>query len=101
MPAKLLRSVIAIAAWPSAAAVTTSGGGITLDPPFLGDALGSVGVPDPVLATPPGKAERRIVGQYPLRLDRLRRPEQPHRPRRFSGVRVLPSPGWLLPCGAG
>src|SRR5262249_31163486 len=46
-------------------------------PPFLGDAIGAVGVAHAMLAATPGEAKRRIVGQYPLRLDQLRRPEQP------------------------
>src|SRR5207248_5946715 len=76
-------------------------GGAVLDPPFLGDAFGTVGMPDPVLTPPPREAKRRIVRQHPLRLDRLRRPEQPHGPRRFIGASVLHSPGWFLPRGAG
>ena len=51
-------------------------------PPFLGDPLRPVGARHPVRAPPPGEAERRIVGQQPKRLDRLRRLEQPDRPRR-------------------
>src|SRR5947207_1323401 len=68
------------------AAGTQIGGGATFDPPFLDDALGPVGMPDPVLTSPPGEAERRIVRQHPLRLDRLRRPEQPHGAGRFATI---------------
>ena len=57
-------------------------------PPFLGDPLRPIGARDPVPAPPPRKAERRIVGQQPERVDRLRRLEQPDRPRWF--VRLYP-----------
>ena len=66
-------------------------------PPFLGDPLRAVGAHDPMPAPPPGEAERRVVGQQPERLDRLRRLEQPDRPRRF--VEVPPRPDPLRPQG--
>src|SRR5260370_30429289 len=50
--------------------------GPVFGPPFLGDALGTVGAPYPIGAAAPGEAERRIVGQQPQRLDRLGRQEQ-------------------------
>src|SRR5207245_10807262 len=55
-----------------------------LGPPFLGDALGPVGAQHPMPVAAPDEAERRIVGQDPIRLDRLRRPEQPDRARGFA-----------------
>src|SRR5689334_21950882 len=49
------------------------------NPPFLGDALGTIGAPHPMRAAPPGEAERRVVGEKPRRLDRLGRRKQPNR----------------------
>ena len=46
----------------------------------------------PVRAPPPGEAERRVVGQQPERLDRLRRREQPDRARRLAEAPARPSP---------
>src|SRR5271163_4282234 len=54
-------------------------------PPFFGDPLRPVGARHPVWAPPPGEAKRRVVGQQPKSVDRLRRLEQPDRTRRFAG----------------
>src|SRR5690242_8660475 len=72
-------------------------------PPFLGDPLRSVGAHDPMRAPPPPEPERRIVGQQPERLDRLRRIKQPYRPRRFASIPHPPRCArHLLPqCGRG
>src|SRR5712691_8706617 len=74
-------------------------------PPFLGDALGTVGAPHPMRAAPPGKAKGRVVGQQPRRLDRLGRREQPDRPRRFFGLLGISPhpptpPAWAPPSPA-
>src|SRR5712691_7096303 len=67
-------------------------------PPFLGDPLRPIGACDTMPAPPPGKAERRVVRQQPERFDRLRRLEQPDRPRRFAPTPHPPSPvGWVPP----
>src|SRR6516162_2323988 len=57
--------------------------GALRSPPFVGDPLRPIGLRDPMPAPPPSEAKWRIVGQQPERLDRLRRLEQPDRPRRF------------------
>src|ERR1700756_5449612 len=55
-------------------------------PPFLGDPLRPVGAHDPMSAPAPRETERRIVGQHPECLDRLRRLEQPDRARRSYSI---------------
>src|SRR6266436_3435673 len=62
-----------------------SGAGAFGPPPFLGNPLRPVGARHPVPAPPPRETERRVVWQQPERFDRLRRLEQPDRPRRFCG----------------
>src|SRR5580704_18014605 len=54
-------------------------------PPFVRDPLRSIGAHGPMPAPPPREPERRIVGQQPERLDRLRRVEQPDRAGWFAG----------------
>src|SRR5882762_10442714 len=61
-------------------------------PPFLGDPLRPIGVHHPMPAPPPDEAERRVVGQQPERFDRLRRLEQPDRPRWFAPTPHPPPP---------
>src|SRR5690349_12048545 len=53
-------------------------------PPFIGDSLGPIGPRHPVPSPPPPEPKRRVVGQQPERLDRLRRIEQPDRSRGFA-----------------
>src|SRR6516162_3614222 len=67
-------------------------------PPFLRDPLRSIGARDSMPAPPPHEPERRIVGQQPERLDRLRRFEQPDRSWRFTGD-PPPHPSPLRPQG--
>src|SRR5207249_3266444 len=66
--------------------------GAFLGPPFLGDALGAVGPGDPVQALPPGELDRRIIGNQPRCLDRLRRAEQPDRTRGLGWSAFSPHP---------
>src|SRR5271169_392529 len=54
-------------------------------PPFFGEPLRPVGARHPVWAPPPRKTKRRVVGQQPKSVDRLRRLEQPDRTRRLAG----------------
>src|ERR1700724_2371180 len=61
-------------------------------PPFLGDPFRPIGVHHPMPAAPPDEAERRVVGQQPERFDRLRRLEQPDRPRGFDPPPHPPPP---------
>src|SRR5215472_14362734 len=61
-----------------------SSAGARFGPPFLGDAFGPIGAGNSVSPPPPGKLGWRIVRNEPDRLDRLRRPEQPHRTRWFA-----------------
>src|SRR6516225_8931144 len=61
-------------------------------PPLLSDPFRSVGLRDPMLASPPHETERRIIGEHPKSVDRLRRLEQPDRPRR---------PYFVIPAQAG
>ena len=76
---------------------------LVLDPVIVADRVGRAGAcpaatilrrsaparrpaSDPMPAPPPGETKRRVIGQQPERLDRLRRLEQPDRPRWFSAV---------------
>src|SRR5215472_8137795 len=49
-------------------------------PPLLGNPFRSVGLRDPMPASPPQETERRIIGEHPKSVDRLWRLEQPDRP---------------------
>src|SRR5271165_1744580 len=81
------------------------GAGTFGPPPFLGDPLRPISARHPMPAPAPRETKRRIVGQQPERLERLRRVEQPYRPRRFQVAPHPPSPlGWVPPlpqCGRG
>ena len=67
-------------------------------PPFPGDAFRPIGVAHPVTHPPPGECDRRMIRQQRHRIDRLRRIEQPHRPRQIgrpaaSHPASTPAPG--------
>src|SRR6516165_9203678 len=66
--------------------------GALRSPPFVGDPLRPIGPRDPMPASPPGETKRRIIGKKPKGFDRLRRLEQPDRPRR---------PRFVIPAKAG
>src|SRR6516165_7774114 len=79
-------------------------------PPGGGDAFGALDRGDVVQDAPPAEAQRRPVGHFGDRLDRLGTDEEPQRPRRRVGVVVIARSGatkqskswerWLLDCFA-
>src|SRR5258706_1341992 len=54
-------------------------------PPFVGDPLRPIGLRHPMPAAAPHEPKRRIVGQQPECLDRLRWIKQPDRAGWFAG----------------
>src|SRR5262249_42489529 len=54
-------------------------------PPFPGDPLRPVRPPHPVPHPPPGEGHRWVIRQQRHRFHRLRRIQQPHRPRQIPG----------------
>src|SRR5215472_3828459 len=60
------------------------GAGASRLPPFVGDPLRPVGLCHPMPAAPPHEPKRRVIGQQPERVHRLRRVEQPDRPYPLS-----------------